>query len=170
MMNWQFCFLSDEYYEKFPNHGLMENKEEVNSEVRNRPCFFAFEDTVHKDIFWLVPISSNYNKYRAIYEKNMRDYGRCPFIRFGEVLGTQASFLIQNICPVTERYIQEIYVDKNNKPVQIDNRIIDDVVSNARLTLAKASRGAKLLFSKAFVIKEVLLAEINSEKEFGEKK
>jgi len=26
MNNGQFCFLSDEYYEKFPNHGLMENR------------------------------------------------------------------------------------------------------------------------------------------------
>ena len=30
MRNWQFCFLIDEYYEKFSNHGLMENKEEVD--------------------------------------------------------------------------------------------------------------------------------------------
>ena len=86
MVNWQFCFLTDEYYKKFPNHGLAENKEEVNGKSHNRPCFFAFADNTHKEILWLVPVSSQYDKYRTIYDKNIERYGRCSFIRFGEFL------------------------------------------------------------------------------------
>ena len=159
MKNWQFCFLSDEYYERFPNHGLMKNKEDGEGIIHGRPCFFAFKDIKNKDIFWLVPISSKYNKYKPIYDKNMRDYGRCSFIRFGKVLGKEAAFLIQNICPVTEKYIKEIYVDKNNNPIFIDNRIAQDVIYNSKQTLAKAAKGAKLVFTKIDEIKSALLAE-----------
>jgi hypothetical protein len=71
---------------------------------------------VNQEILWLVPISSKYAKYKAIYDKKVEKYGNCNTIRFGVVLSTQAAFLIQNMCPVTSKYITEIYVDKNNTP------------------------------------------------------
>ena len=162
MSEWQFCFISDKYYEDFPNHNLMQNKEAVDGVVADRPCFFAFRDATHKDILWLVPISSKYEKYKPIYDKNIQKYQRCQFIRFGEVLGKQAAFLIQNMCPVTNKYIREIYVDKNNVPIKIDNRIAEDVISNAKDILAKVNRGAKLIFTDVFAIKKVLLAELEN--------
>ena len=58
MKEWQFCFLKDEYYAKFPDHGLLMNKEEVNGVLHYRPCFFAFTDNEREEIFWLVPVSS----------------------------------------------------------------------------------------------------------------
>ena len=160
MTDWQFCFLSDSYYKDFPDQNIMDNKEEVDGKIAYRPCFFAFRDTSCGDIIWLVPISSQYEKYKAIYDKNIQKYGRCPFIRFGEVLNKKAAFLIQNICPVTEKYIQEIYVDKNNVPIKIDNRVVQDVISNARATLSKVERGAKLIFPDIASIKKVLLEDL----------
>lgn len=161
--NWQFCFLDDSYYQTFPNHGIMESKEKSSDgRLHDRPCFFAFQDGTHKDILWLVPISSRYDKYKAIYDKNIAKYGRCTFIRFGEVLGSQAAFLIQNMCPVTHKYIREVYLDKNNNPVMIDNRIVQDVISNAKTTLAKVAKGSNLVFTKVMEIKEVLLAELKN--------
>jgi len=139
----------------------MKNKEtDHDGNMRDRPCFFAFQDYSCKDILWLVPISSQYVKYKSIYDKNINKYGKCSFIRFGEVLGSQAAFLIQNMCPATQKYIREIYIDKNNNPVMIDNRVVQDVVSNARATLAKVTRGATLMFTKAIDIKEILLTEL----------
>ena len=38
---------------------------------------------------------------------------KCDTIRFGEVLGKKRAFLIQNIFPVSKRYIESAYVDKN---------------------------------------------------------
>jgi len=161
MNNWQFCFLSDQYYKDFPNHNLMQNKEIVDGRQTDRPCFFAFKDALHEDILWLIPISSKYDKYKSIYDKNIAKYGRCEFIRFGNVLGTQAAFLIQNMCPITEKYIKEVYVDKNDIPVQIDNRIVNDIVLNAKNVLAKVKRGVKLVFPDVLDIKKTLLNELN---------
>jgi len=62
------------------------------------------------------------------------------------VLGKQAAFLIQNICPVTERYIREVYVDKNGMAIHIDGRVAQDVITNAREVLAITKRGAEVIF------------------------
>ena len=72
----------------------------------------------------------------------MSKRGKCNTIRFGYVVGNKAAFLIQNMCPVTEKYIIE-YLDKNNDPIQIDVRTASDVISNAREVLAITWRGFK---------------------------
>ena len=161
MENWQFCFLSDQYYIDFPDKYLMKNKEAIEGNLADRPCFFAFCDTKKQDILWLVPISSKYDKYKKIYDRNMERYGSCTTIRFGQALGKQAAFLIQNMCPATEKYIRGIYADKNNTPIHIDNRVVQDVVNNAKSVLAKAKRGAKLIFPDVLSIEKSLLAQLN---------
>ena len=164
MADWQFCFLSDQYYIDFPDENLMKNKEVISGQSFDRPCFFAFQDTQSKDILWLIPISSKYDKYKKVYDKSVSRYGFCTTIRFGKVLGTQAAFLIQNMCPATEKYIREIYVDKNNTPINIDNRIVQDVVVNAKDVLGRVNRGARLIFPNVMGIKKALLLQLDSAK------
>ena len=142
----------------------MKNKEFVYGQFIDRPCFFAFKDVQNPDIMWLIPISSKYDKYKNIYDKNVKRYGKCTIIRFGEVLGRQAAFLIQNMCPATEKYIREVYVDKNNVPINIDNRIIHDVMTNAKDVLGKVNRGTKLIFPDVLNIKKSLLLQLESAK------
>ena len=160
MDNWQFCFLTDRYYIDFPDNNLMKNKEAVNGVLIDRPCFFAFRDKENQDIMWLVPISSQYDKYKKIHDKNVEKYGFCTTIRFGTVIGTMAAFLIQNMCPAIDKYIREIYVDKNNVPIAIDNRVIQDVISSASEVLARVKRGSKLIFPDIAKIKQILLEEL----------
>jgi hypothetical protein len=78
--------------------------------------FFAFSDKNQPDIFWLVPISSRIEKYKFEEQKKIKKYGRCNTIRFGTVLGRECAFLIQNMCPVTNRYITP-YIDKNKQQI-----------------------------------------------------
>jgi hypothetical protein len=157
----QFCFLSDQYYVDFPDKYLMRSTEIIGNASHRRPCFFVFQDNVNENILWLVPISSKYKKYKDLYDKKVEKYGRCNTIRFGVVLDTQAAFLIQNMCPITQKYILEVYVDKNNVPVQIDNRIVQDVVSNAREVLAMVERGSVLIFPDVKKIRAALLQQLN---------
>jgi hypothetical protein len=169
MNNGRFCFLADQYYEDFPDKYLMRNKEVIDGVLRDRPCFFAFQDSVTPEISWLVPISSNYAKYKALYDKKAARYKKCNTIRFGEVLGNQAAFLIQNMCPVTERYIREIYVDKNGVAIQIDGRIAQDVIANAREVLAITKRGAQIIFPDVNAIHKVLYEQVAQQVKQAEK-
>ena len=141
----------------------MKNKETLNGVKNDRPCFFVFPDNKINGILWLIPITSNYEKYKAEYDKKVARYGRCNTIRFGTVLDTQAAFLIQNMCPITIKYIREIYVDKNNVPIQIDNRIVKDIVYNARYVLAKAFKGVNIIFPDVRTIYKALQNQLENQ-------
>ena len=80
-----FYFLNNQYFNDFPDHYLMHNKENINGQIHNRPCFYAFEDTSHKGLFWLVPISSQTSKYQTIYNSKIERYHKCDTIIFGDV-------------------------------------------------------------------------------------
>lgn len=147
----QLYFLSDQYYLDFPDDKLMSNKDTVGGTPHNRPCFLAFSDTQNPDIYWIVPISSRYEKYKKVEEEKIKKYGQCNTIRFGVVLGRNTAFLIQNMCPATGRYLTP-YIDKNNCPVRVDGRVAADVIRNARNVLAIAKRGAKVIFPDVFKI------------------
>ena len=160
----QFCFLKDQYYMKFTDKYLMKNKETIAGVEHNRPFFFVFPDVSVPGIYWLVPVSSRCDKYKTEYDKKVERYGFCNTIRFGTILGTQAAFLIQNMCPVTEEYISKIYKDKNNMPIKIDNRILQDVIYNARKVLDRHLRGVPLIFPDVKTIYNTLCAELESQK------
>lgn len=159
----QLYFLSDQYYQDFPDNKLMQNKDVVNGVPHNRPCFFAFEDSKISDIYWIVPISSKYEKYKRIEQDKIKKYGCCNTIRFGTVLGRNTAFLIQNMCPATGKYLTA-YIDKNNRPVKIDGRVASDVEKNARNALAMAKRGAKVIFPDVFKIYNGLKQQLQQDK------
>src|SRR5699024_573943 len=147
----QLYFLSNEYYQDFPDDKLMQNKDTIDGVPHSRPCFFAFPDARIPEIYWVVPISSKYEKYKRIEQDKIKKYGRCNTIRFGTVLGRNTAFLIQNMCPATEKYLTP-YIDKNKQPIQIDGRVAADIEKNARSGLALAKRGAKVIFQDVFTI------------------
>lgn len=141
-----FYFLSDTYYEDVPSEGLMQNKEPINGVPHGRPCFYAFFDEV-THLFWLIPISSRVEKYKAIYQHKLQRYGKCDTIIFGEVLGREKAFLLQNMCPVTENYIDGEYIDaRTHLPVRIDGNLSDELSKQARKLLALQRKGVRLIF------------------------
>lgn len=155
MLDAQLYFLSDQYYIDFPDDKLMKNKDTVDGVPHRRPCFLAFPDAKNPAIYWLVPISSQYEKYQKIAQAKVQKYGRCNTIRFGTVLERNTAFLIQNICPVTERYLTA-YTNKFDEPIRIDDRVAADVVRHSREVLAIARRGAKVVFPDIFKIYRTL--------------
>lgn len=163
MLTAQLYFLSDQYYLDFPDDKLMANKDTTDGISHNRPCFFAFSDANNPDIYWIIPISSRCDKFKRIEQEKIQKYGRCNTIRFGTVLGRNAAFLIQNMCPATDRYLTA-YIDKNNCPIRIDGRIAADVIHHARGVLAMAKRGAKVIFPDVFSIYQELERQLQQKK------
>lgn len=157
----QFCFLTDAYFKDFPDDRLMRNKEVISGISHNRPCFFAFPDKQSPEIYWLIPISSKVEKYRVHYDKKMEKYGYCTTIAFGNVAGAEAVFLIQNTCPATQRYINNIYFDRKNVPVRIDDRLAEHVVRCARKTLSEYFRGKAVIFPDVRKIKAALQQQLS---------
>ena len=44
------------------------------------------------------------------------------------------------------------YIDKNNQPIRIDDRIAEEVIKNAREVLSMAKRGINVIFPDVFKI------------------
>ena len=40
-----FYYIDDQYFKDFPDPYLMQNKEKVNGQLHDRPCFYAFQDS-----------------------------------------------------------------------------------------------------------------------------
>ena len=95
-----FYYINDQYFIDFPDTMLMKNKETISGQPHDRPCFYAFEDQ-RTGLYWLIPFSSQVAKYRRYYNTKLQKYKCCDTITFGEVLGREKAFLIQNMCPVT---------------------------------------------------------------------
>lgn len=155
MNHGHFYYINDQYFIDFPDDKLMQNKETVNGVSHDRPCFYAFKDN-SSGLFWLIPFSSQTNKFRGIYNKKVARYGKCDTIVFGEVLGFEKAFLIQNMCPVLPCYIKNEYLDSNSVPVRISGDLEKEIVSKAKRVLALQRKGINLIFPDVMKIEKEL--------------
>lgn len=157
MNSGHFYYITDQYFVDFPDQYLMKNKETINNQSHDRPCFYAFEDT-STNLFWMIPFSSQVQKYRKYYNSKIEKYKKCDTIAFGEVLGHEKAFLIQNMCPITEYYIKNEYYDSvSNLPVRINGVFEKELIEKAKRVLALQRKGIKLIFPDVLSIEEKLL-------------
>ena len=158
MQEGYFYYLSDQYFIDFPDRFLMKNKEVINGQPHNRPCFCAFKD-IGTGLYWMIPFSSQVDKFRDVYNKKVKKYKYCNTIKFGYVLGHEKAFLIQNMCPVTDKYILNQYLDGiSQTPVQIDNLFAKKLIADAKRVLLLQRRGKKLIFPDVLKIEVALLS------------
>lgn len=132
----------------------MKNKEDGHG----RPCFYSLKDN-KTGLYWLVPISSKVEKYKERYNKIISKNGYCNTFVFAEVMGKERVFLIQNICPVSEGYIVEEYINpRNNLPVGIDVLKQREITEKTRQILSAVRRGyTRLVYPNILEIERILL-------------
>lgn len=154
-----FYYITDQYFIDFPDEKLMKNKETILGQAHDRPCFFAFQDS-STTLYWMIPFSSQIAKYRSYYTQKLQLYHRCDTIVFGNVLGHEKAFLIQNMCPVTPKYIKNQYMDRlSNLPVKIDGKLEKTLITKAKKVLALYRKGFPLIFPDILKIEAALLAQ-----------
>ena len=146
MKEGSFFFLKDSYFEKFSDTNLKLNKKTENKHTQFRPYLYAFTDKDNPNIFWAIPMSSKTQKYRAIYQKCVQKYGRCDYLRFGRFAGRESTFVIQNMCPVTKKYISHPYNNKYGLPMDMNYTVKHEIIASAQRTLEKTKHGIKLIF------------------------
>ena len=156
MFTGHFYYLQDEYFRDFQDEKLMSNKEAFNDISHDRPCFYAFEDKKTK-LFWLIPISSQVKKYKALYDKKIAKYNRCDTLVFADVLGYEKVFLLQNMCPASQSYIKNEYCNKNGEPVRVKLSVEKEIIKKAKKILAMHKRGVNLIFPDIIRIEKLLL-------------
>ena len=134
---------------------LMQNKENGTY----RPTFYCLKDE-KTSLLWMVPLSSRVDKFRAIHDKQAKKYGRCLTIVLGEFDGKSAAFLLQNMFPVTEYYLDHIHT-RNNNPVPVKHSIHSEISTNMKRLRQLHARGRKVVFPDITRLEKIMLAELN---------
>ena len=133
--------IKDSFFSLVNDSKLMVNKEGNNY----RPHFFFFEDTKTKGIYWAVPQSTKIAKYQAIIQQKIAKYGKCNTIVIGNFGGQDNAFLIQNMFPIIEKYVDHEHTI-NGLGVNIHSTLSASIISNAKEVLSLHDRGYKLVF------------------------
>lgn len=133
--------IKDSYFELVQDDKLMQNKENGTY----RPTMYCVKED-NFDCYWMVPITSQYDKFAAIREKIISGGKPCKGIILGEFDGKKAAFLIQNMFPVTYEYIDHIHT-KNGNPVPVKKELQRVIRKNVKSFLALNSRGIKVTFT-----------------------
>ena len=134
----------------------MNNKENGNY----RPHYYAIKDAKNEDILWMIPISSQVEKYKKIIQKKIQRYGKCNTIVIGIYGGKENAFLIQNAFPVIDKYLDHIHTIEN-KPIQIHKELDRTLNIYLKQVLAMQKRGINLLFTDIEKIKKIMETELD---------
>ncbi len=165
-----FYFIKDYYYDKVQDKELMQNKENGSK----RPCFYCFKDSSIDDLFWFIPISSKVLKYKEIYDKkvtkqikNKKVIHVDTFV-FGKINNEDRVFLIQNMFPLIERFVNDTYI-RNNAPVRISYELQKEIEMKATKVFSLVKRGNKgLVFPDIINIRRIMIEELKKEKKIIE--
>ena len=157
-----FYFLTDSYFIDFPDPYLERNKESINGILHGRPCFYSFVDH-STQINWFIPFSSKIAKFKQIYNDKIQKMGKCDTIVFGSVLGYEKAFLLQNMCPAIQKYIDGEYIDRiSNFPVRVDGVLEKELIKKSSLILALARQGKRVIFPNVLWIEEELIKQLQA--------
>ena len=139
-----FYFIKDAFFDVIEDKELMQNKENGSK----RPCYFCFRSKENNEIIWFIPVSTKVDKYKKIYNKKIemqKKLGKklsVDTIVFGYVSNTYSTFLIQNMFPVTEKYIESQYI-KNNVAIRLSNKLQKEIIYKANKVLGLYKHGMK---------------------------
>lgn len=142
-----FYIITDEYFRDFPDPYLKGNKEE------RRPHYYALQDK-WTGIYWMIPMSSKVEKYKRIISN--REYQRkcCDILHVAKLdNGKESAFLIQDIFPVTDKYIDRKYTIGGNHLRITSEHLAEIIAKKAYRTLTLIRHGVKFTPTQPDVLK-----------------
>ena len=134
--------IKDGYFEFAKDEKLMKNHENGNT----RPTYFCIKNTDSK-VLWFIPMSSKVEKYRKLQEQKIEKNGVCDTIVIGKYRRKDVVFLIQNIFPITEKYIDHIDTIRNQAVAVVEGTQKEITYKVNKIFKLKSKRN-KLNFSR----------------------
>ena len=152
-----FYHISDSFFSEVQESTMMSNYEGGGY----RPHYLAIRDLENPQVFWMVPVSSQYAKFSALHRKMTEKYGRCTKIVLGKCGGKDAAFLIQNAFPITADYFDHIHT-LQEKPLTLHQTTAKTVISNLHNNLRLHKKGVRLFFADIDRIYTMMLEHLSS--------
>lgn len=129
--------MKDKFFEDMSDPYLKGNK------GGNRPHYYCFED-FSTGIYWMIPLSSRVEKYRKIVAKRKATGKPCDIIHIVQLDNNRESvFLIQDMFPITEEYIEREYTITGNHLMLTSEHVARKIEQKARKVIGMLKRGVK---------------------------
>ena len=154
--------IKEEYFLKASDPNLMRNKEGGGF----RPTYYCMKDK-NTGLLWMVPLSSKVDKYAAHYHKAVKRYGDCLTIVLGKYDGQEVAFLLQNMFPITEEYIDHPHT-RNGNLVPVHTTIQKILLKNMKAILEIDSVSRPIVFPDIKRLEAQMLAERETSLSFKE--
>lgn len=149
--------IKDEYFDIIQDNSLMSNKENGNY----RPHYYAIQDKTNPKIYWMIPISSQVEKYKLIIKQKEKKYGKCNTIVIGKFAGKENAFLIQNAFPIIDKYLDHIHTIEG-KPIKIHKNLDKNLIDNLKKILSMYECGINLFFADIQSILHIIEEELHN--------
>ncbi|MDO4302007.1 MAG: hypothetical protein Q4D26_11545 [Clostridia bacterium] len=147
MEKYGFYIIKDSFFEYVKDSNLKGNKD------GNRPHYYCFLDN-STGLYWMIPLSSKIEKYRRIIKKRTDSNKPCDIVH---ILKTdndrESAFLIQDMFPVTEEYIEREYTIAGNHMKITSEHAAQEIERKARKILGMIKRGVKFMPTQPDVLK-----------------
>ena len=144
------------YFEHVKDNKLMKNHENGNS----RPNYFCIKK--ENNLLWFIPMSSQIEKYKKIRDNKIQKNGICDTIVIGKYKNKKHAFLLQNMFPVTEKYVDHIDTVRNIA-VPVVEGLKKELTNKANKILKLKENGINLIFPDVDKISDFLLNELKKE-------
>jgi len=130
-----FYVISDRFFQEVNDPYLKGNKQ------GNRPHYYCLQDT-SDGIYWMIPLSSQVEKYQRIIDKRLAAKRSCDTLHIVELDNNRKSaFLIQDLFPITEEYIQREYTVAGNHLMLTSEHVAREIEKKARKVIGMLKRG-----------------------------
>ncbi|MCM1049730.1 MAG: hypothetical protein NC433_15035 [Clostridiales bacterium] len=134
-----FYIIKEQFFEDMADPYLKGNK------GGNRPHYYCFEDTI-TGIYWMIPLSSQIDKYKRIMEKKEKVGKPCDILHIVK-LGDdrESAFLIQDMFPITDEYIEREYTIAGNHLMLKSEHTVKEIEQKAKKVIGMLKRGVKFM-------------------------
>ena len=141
-----FYIIKDKFFEDMPDPYLKGNK------AGNRPHFYCFEEST-TGIYWMIPLSSKVDKFKRIIEQKEKAGKPCDILHIVKLDDDRESvFLIQDMFPITENYIEREYTIAGNHLMLTSEHVAKEIEQKARKVVGMLKRGVRFLPTQPDVI------------------
>ena len=130
-----FYIIKDRFFEKMQDPYLKGNK------GQNRPHYYCIRDS-ESGLCWMIPLSSRISKYQKIIEKKEQRHQPCDVLHIAKLAnGKESVFLLKDIFPITEEYIERAYTIQDIPFVLKNQKLIDVLERKAHTIIGLIKRG-----------------------------
>lgn len=135
-----FYVLNDDFFNKVKDPYLKDNKE------GNRPYYYCIaEERKGAALYWMIPLTSRIEKYKKIIAQKEVQHKPTDGLYICKLPTDKESvFLIQDMFPVTLKYIEREYTLAGNPLTLVKEKDIKSIRLKAKRVINLIKRGVKL--------------------------